>query len=291
MSKGTKKQTSGLSPEVQDKKALTKVLSVAKQFATAKDAVADNKDVILKLREEFGVKKGSAGRKLNIEGNLITWETFVKEYFHITTQWMDMLLGVKTRKSETDETKPDNEKPLYKKGFAAGRESSANNDVEAEIREGVNKKYEREIADLKSKQQRVATTEANHRRMLIKLLAEIEKVGDKVPVALSQLAKKMQADLEKKPSVVAMEATLAEADVESTKAKIEDKSESNGAGYLVARLEKSETDFGLFPERESAPYTNAKALAIGTKAKMEAERRDRCAMKKPEQSQAAQAGS
>jgi hypothetical protein len=171
---------------------IAKVLVIANEFRTAKKLVEDNKHVILKLREMFGVSQGSAGKKLDIEGNQIYWETFVTSYFGCTARWMNELLGVK---KEAPATKLDSEKPLWKKGFQAGRESTpGHEDIQNAIEEGINGKYEVKIVELEKKLEGSSVT---YKSMLVKLLDEIEKVGEKVPVSLTQLAKNMRLELTK----------------------------------------------------------------------------------------------
>jgi hypothetical protein len=173
---------------------IAKVLVIAKDFRTAKRLVEDNKHVILKLREMFGVSQGSAGKKLDIEGNQIYWETFVTSYFGCTTRWMNELLGVKKEVPETA-TKPDSEKPLWKKGFQAGRESTpGHEDIQKAIEEGINGKYEVKIVELEKK---LESSSVTYKSMLVKLLDEIETVGEKVPASLTQLAKNMRLELPK----------------------------------------------------------------------------------------------
>jgi hypothetical protein len=167
---------------------IAKVLVIAKEFRTAKKLVEDNKHVILKLREMFGVSQGSAGKKLDIEGEQIYWKTFVTSYFGCTTRWMNELLGVT---KEALAAKPDSEKPLWKKG----RESTpGHEDIQTAIEKGINGKYEGKIVELEKKLEGSSVT---YKSMLVKLLDEIEKVGEKVPISLTQLAKNMRLELTK----------------------------------------------------------------------------------------------
>lgn len=261
---------------------LQEILPIAakfkKNFTTAKELIGENKQQILKLREAFGVSQGQSGKKLDVEGNTIYWSEFVETYFGCSQRWMNEQLGVK-KDSAPGEKKRDQESPLWKKGFSAGRESVTNaEEIQAQIKEGVNKKYERQIFELEKK--------GKHRTMLVKLLDEIEKVGDKVPVTLTQTAKKMREELEKKDVVAETQKAIDNADLTSVVEKLNKPSWE--CGYIVARIGDS-AEFGLFTSKAHYPFTREQALAIGTKAKMEEELKSRVDAKKPEQVESAQA--
>lgn len=75
---------------------------------------------LLELKARFGVKQGTRGKQLKVEGNLIYWDQFCDEYLHITADYFKQLVA--KEKNPPSEPKPDDEKPLYKKGYLAGQE-------------------------------------------------------------------------------------------------------------------------------------------------------------------------
>jgi len=257
--------------EVTSEVLIKQILVIAAKFRTAKKLVEDNKQQILKLREMFGVSKGQAGKKLNIEGNLIYWETFVQEYFGITTRWMNELLGVK-REPTGSTKKRDEEKPLYQKGYSVGRESVSNTEeVQKAIKDGINRKYEVQMVELEKK---LKGNSVDYQSRLVRLLDEIEKVGEKVPVYLTQLAKKFREEIQGKAKSVAeqMEDAIADADTTAVESQMRN-------GWRILKRKKG---YVVIDPTKAGNNT----LAI-CKSLKEAE--DAADAKKPEQSEAAQA--
>lgn len=284
--KGNK--TSDVKSEVET--LLKEILPVAAKFsmnfATAKELIGKHKPQILKLREKFGVSKGTSGKKLDVEGNSIYWSEFVDEYFGCSQHWLNVQLGVKKEASSSpSEKKPDSEKPLYKKGFSDGRESVANvEEVKASIKDGVNKKYERQVFELEKKLEKTIP----HQKMLVKLLDEIEKVGDRVPLTLIETAKKMRSELKAKDVVVETKKALAAADLTEVKSVVA-KLDNDASKHMVAKIEGSD-EFGVFSKKDCAPFTKEKAVFIGTQERAMENLRERAEDKKPVQVEAARAG-
>ena len=186
-------------------------LKIARRFHSMIAFFEVHKAWIIELRGRFGVSQGQAGKTLNIEGNNIYWREFVENYFNVSLRWMNELLGTNEEPEPNPNPKPDEEKPLYQRGFQAGRQSvEGGAEIDRKIEEGINLKYEAKIAELE-KELRASKT-LSYKTMLAKLIAEVEKVGEKLPVSLTRLAHHFREQLEKldKPTpAVTMKITVA----------------------------------------------------------------------------------
>jgi len=74
---------------------------------------------LVELKVRFGVRQGTRGKQLKVEGNLIYWDQFCDEYLHTTAENFRNLVA---REKNPPAKRPDEEKPLYKKGCLAGQE-------------------------------------------------------------------------------------------------------------------------------------------------------------------------
>jgi hypothetical protein len=156
---------------------ITQSLLVAKRFHSMIAYFEANKMWIVELRSRFGVTQGRAGQPLNIEGRNILWSEFVASYFNVSLRWMNELLEIKEKPEPSP--KPIEDKPLFQKGYAAGRQSvEGAAEIDRKIAEGIDHKYEAKIADLK-KESRVANA-LPCMKMLIRLMEAIENGDDQV---------------------------------------------------------------------------------------------------------------
>lgn len=78
---------------------------------------------LVELKVRFGVRQGTRGRQLNVEGNLIYWDEFCEFYLNTTA---DNFKNIAAREKNPPVKKKDEDKPLYKKGYAAGKQSAEN---------------------------------------------------------------------------------------------------------------------------------------------------------------------
>ena len=74
---------------------------------------------LVELKARFGVRQGTRGKQLKVEGNLIYWDQFCEIYLHTTAENFKNIVA---REKNPPAKKPDEEKPLYKKGYLAGQE-------------------------------------------------------------------------------------------------------------------------------------------------------------------------
>ncbi|MGA8607997.1 MAG: hypothetical protein WB616_14015 [Candidatus Sulfotelmatobacter sp.] len=171
-------------------------LKIAKRVHSVIGFVAIHKEWIIELRKRFGVSQGQAGKTLNIEGKDIYWHQFVKDYFNVSCRWMNELLGIKEKSKPNPKRKRDEEKPLYQRGFQAGRQSVEGvAEIDRKIGDGINLKYETRIVELE-KELRASKT-LSYKAMLAKLIAEVEKSGEGVPVSVTRLAQNLREQMEK----------------------------------------------------------------------------------------------
>jgi hypothetical protein len=98
-------------------------LRIAKRFHSMIAFFEVHKPWIIELRNRFEVSQGQAGKTLNIEGDNIYWRQFVENYFNVSLRWMNELLGINEKATPSLNPKPDEEKPLYQRGYQAGRRS------------------------------------------------------------------------------------------------------------------------------------------------------------------------
>lgn len=203
--KTTEPATSELVPRLAE--LLEVILPVAAKFKShygeTKKLIGENKQQLLALFEMFGVSQGNSGKKLNIENNRITRDEFIDTYFGCSVKYMKAELGIKTPKGDSKKKKPQDTEN-YKLGYSDGKLSVTDTEeIQSSIKDGVNKRYERQIFD--------------HQKMLAKLLDEIETVGDRLPLILSELAKKMRADLKAKNVIAETEKAIENADLTPVK--------------------------------------------------------------------------
>jgi len=104
------------------------VVAVAERFGAARETVAKHKDYILRLKTEvFKVSFGSVGVEVPVrhktKGGVFTtekmrWKEFCKTQFGVSADWVNRICG---EKAENGRRRPQSEKPLFKKGYQAGR--------------------------------------------------------------------------------------------------------------------------------------------------------------------------
>jgi len=104
------------------------VIGVARRFRTAKEDVTIHKEYILRLKNDvFKVSFGSLGVHVAVEhrtkgGGFTTekmrWKEFCKTQFGVSADWVNRICG---EKAENGRRRPQSEKPLFKKGYQAGR--------------------------------------------------------------------------------------------------------------------------------------------------------------------------
>ncbi len=250
-------------PKLKLEELLKVVIPVAAKFkshyGSTKKLIGENKQHILQLFDLFGVSQGKPGKKLDIEDNSITRDEFITVYFGCTPKYMLQELGIKKTKAEGESKKKKPEDTEnYKLGHAAGVEFASTDNVKAEIKDGVNKKYERQLGELEAK----LKTKTSHSEMLSKILDAIEKVGDHVPLPLIELAKSMREVMRTKNVVAETEKTLATATAGLAEAKsVVAKLDADASRHMVARIEGSD-EFGVFMKSACAPFTAAKAVGI-----------------------------
>lgn len=171
-------------------------LKIAKRFHSMKAFFEVNKQWIVELRKRFEVSQGQAGKTLNVEGKDIYWRQFVEDYCNVSLRYMNELLEINEKPTPNPNPKPDKEKPLYQRGFQAGRQSVEGvAEIDRKIENGINLKYEAKIAELERELR--ASKTLSYKAMLAKLLEEVEKVGEKLPVSLTRLANNLRGQLEK----------------------------------------------------------------------------------------------
>ena len=92
--------------------------------------IDEHRAKIVALKRKFGVHQGSRGHRLIIpkDGKNVPlyWDDFVVFYFGVTSRRLNQLLEVRDdpELGITRIKKPDVEKPLYKKGFEAGKKEN-----------------------------------------------------------------------------------------------------------------------------------------------------------------------
>jgi hypothetical protein len=171
-------------------------LTIAKRFHSMIAYFEANKKWIIELRKRFGVSQGQPGQTLNIEGNDLLWKDFVTNYFHVTPRWMNELLSI----NEKPETNPKaiEDKPLYRRGFEAGRRSV---EGAAEIDRKIAKiaENEKEIAELKTKLRAAKTL--GYKNMLSKLIEAVISENAGLPATpaarLAQNFRQQMVELDK----------------------------------------------------------------------------------------------
>ena len=106
-----------LDPEKQpDEVVIMYAVMAAKSFA---QVFVEGGKWLVELKSRFGVRQGTRGKQLKIEGNLIYWDQFCGEYLHVTADYFKQLVA---GEKNPPVKKPDEDKPLYKKGYVAGQE-------------------------------------------------------------------------------------------------------------------------------------------------------------------------
>ncbi len=106
-----------LDPEKQpDEVVIMYAVMAAQSFA---QVFVEGGKWLVELKSRFGVRQGTRGKQLKVEGNLIYWDQFCGEYLHVTADYFKQLVA-QEKKPATK--KPDEDKPLYTKGYCAGQE-------------------------------------------------------------------------------------------------------------------------------------------------------------------------
>ena len=182
--------------ECETEVVIAQSLRIAKRFHSMKAFFEVNKQWIAELRKRFDVRQGQAGKTLKVEGKDIYWRQFVEDYCNVSLRWMNELLGINEQAQPNPNPKPDKEKPLYQRGFQAGRQSVEGvAEIDRKIEDGINRKYEVKIVELQ-KELRAAKT-MTYKSMLVKLLEALEKEGERLPVSLTRLSNNLREQLEK----------------------------------------------------------------------------------------------
>jgi hypothetical protein len=171
-------------------------LTIARRCHSVAAYFEVNKPWIIELRQRFEVSQGQPGHTLNIEGNDILWREFVETYFGISLRWMNELLQIIEKPEPSP--KPIEEKPLYQKGFEAGRHSVEGtaeidrklNDYETKIAG-----LEKQIAELKTRLKAAKTR--GHTTMLSKLIEAVLKEHEGLPdTPTTLLARNLRTQME-----------------------------------------------------------------------------------------------
>ncbi len=124
-------------PSPETKALIKTVLDVGKEWQskrkTVKDYFEQHKLEVLKLRNEFGVMKGTKGKMLNVpqpDGttDAMYWSDFVSLAFDVSERHINRLLGIPVEPPNPPD--PANSKN-YKLGFAAGQEAAMRGQVQA----------------------------------------------------------------------------------------------------------------------------------------------------------------
>ncbi len=106
-----------LKPEEQiDEVVIMYAVMVAKSFS---EIWRQGGKWLVELKARFGVRQGTRGRQLKIEGNLIYWDEFCENSLHTSAENFKNIVA---REKNPPVKKPDEDKPLYKKGYFAGQE-------------------------------------------------------------------------------------------------------------------------------------------------------------------------
>lgn len=121
-------------PDAETSDLLAAVIRVAHEFRPCHTKLSiiidEHRAKIVSLKRKFGVHQGSRGHRLLIpkDGKNVPlyWDDFVVFYFGVTSRRLNQLLEVKDdpELGITRIKKPDVEKPLYKKGFEAGKKEN-----------------------------------------------------------------------------------------------------------------------------------------------------------------------
>ena len=171
-------------------------LLIAKRYHSMAAYFEVNKTWIIELRKRFGVTQGQPGQTLNIEGNDILWKNFVTNFFHVTVRWMNELLAInEITEKPVPNPKPVEEKPLYQKGFEAGRQSVAGT-AEIDRKTAKIANNEKEIVELKTKLKAAKTL--GYKDMLAKLIQATLKENEGLPdTPATRLARNFREQMEK----------------------------------------------------------------------------------------------
>jgi hypothetical protein len=113
-----------LKPEkATDEQVIAQCVKAAKSFSKLWD---DHKEWFIELKTRSGYRQGSRGKQLSVEGKLLYWDEFCDEYLGTTANnFKHYMQREKEQRSSSDRMeKPDEFKPIYKKGFAAGMQKA-----------------------------------------------------------------------------------------------------------------------------------------------------------------------
>jgi hypothetical protein len=120
---GSGEEGTALVPDRETSLLIDRIINISAGFIPAyeklQSVIQRNRQEIILLKNAFGVRQGYGGRMFVIRETPFTWKRFVRQYLSLTPRRLNQLLDVKDDKGER-RVVPETEKPLYKKGVAAG---------------------------------------------------------------------------------------------------------------------------------------------------------------------------
>jgi len=175
-------------------------LVVAKSFA---QLWAEGGKWLIELKARFGVRQGTRGKQLTVEANLMYWDQFCDIYLHTTAE---NFKNVVAREKNPPAKKRDEDKPLWCRGYAAGKRDAEN----AILAKGGEIKATVPTPDLRRKDNGDPYTyweqfKDDSQRMsdeIASMLVEVVKDGIAIHDVLKLLPKKLAA-LRKEPAAIA----------------------------------------------------------------------------------------
>ena len=109
-----------LTPEkATDEQVIAQAVKVAKSFAQLWN---DQGKWLVELKTRFGVRQGSRGKQLPIEGKMLYWDEFCEDYLNTTADNFKHYVQREKNTSSTSARKPLEKRPDYMKGKQAGIE-------------------------------------------------------------------------------------------------------------------------------------------------------------------------
>jgi hypothetical protein len=269
-------------PSPETKALIKTVLDVGKEWQskrkTVKDYFEQHKLEVLKLRNEFGVKKGTKGKMLYVpqpDGTTeaMYWSDFVSLAFDVGERHINRLLGIPVESPDPpDPAKSKN----YKLGFVAGQEAAMRGQVQAPaVAQPISTLDKADpyayFEQLKDEKQTFA----------FELAAMVVEMFE--PTDADEIVQEFGKEVKRQQQLRNAEAArrdldkLAEEECQQTKAGAKNtalkKNEPNTKAmkkFLVARIGDTH-EFGVFPDW-CDNYIAANALTIGSKQVCEAER-------------------
>ena len=113
-----------LTPETAtDEQVIAQAVKVAKSFAQLWN---DHSKWLVELKTRFGVRQGSRGKQLPIEGKMLYWDEFCDVYLNTTAENFKHYVQREKNGSSTTTRKPLEKRPDYIKGKQAGIEEERN---------------------------------------------------------------------------------------------------------------------------------------------------------------------